>query len=124
MGHPIETLTQMEEAAKEIASLGPKGVLVKGGHLAGDATDILYWQGKMHYFPSPRIESTHTHGTGCTLSSAIAAYIARGFSMEEAVLKGKEYITEAIRQAKPLGQGHGPVHHFWNWTDWGKEEPK
>lgn len=124
LGRPIKTLEEMENAARELTTLGSKGTLVKGGHLAGDATDILFWEGQIYCFPSPRIETSHTHGTGCTLSSAITAYIAKGFSVDAAVGKAKEYIVGAINHSMPIGQGHGPVNHFWNIPNWGKEESR
>jgi hydroxymethylpyrimidine/phosphomethylpyrimidine kinase len=109
---PVENIDQMRDAAKRIADLGPAAVLVKGGHLKGAAVDILYSDGAMMDFESPRFHTVHTHGTGCTYSAAITAHLARGASMQEAVRAGKAFITEAIRTAPGLGSGCGPVNHW------------
>lgn len=101
----------MEEAARRIAQLGPQAVLVKGGHLTGEALDLLYHEGEITDFPAPRIESKHTHGTGCTYSAAITAGLAQGRSMPEAVRDAKRYISAAISTAPGLGHGCGPVNH-------------
>lgn len=111
----VVSLEGMREAARAILGMGAKSVLVKGGHLAGEATDLLYDGSTFVELPSPRIETTSTHGTGCTLASAIAALLARGESLEDAVRKAKAYVTTAIERAFPLGRGHGPVHHFHQW---------
>ncbi|MEO1479805.1 MAG: bifunctional hydroxymethylpyrimidine kinase/phosphomethylpyrimidine kinase, partial [Bacteroidota bacterium] len=99
-----------------IHAMGARSVLVKGGHLDGeaDAVDVLYDGTTFAFFRSPRIDTPNTHGTGCTYASAIAAGLARGFELATAVGRAKAYLTEAIRQALPLGHGHGPVHHFWH----------
>lgn len=103
----------MEEAARRIQRLGVRNVLIKGGHLAeGNAVDILYDGRAFTRYQSPRHLTRNTHGTGCTLASAIAALLARGEPLPEAVGKAKEFITAAIRLATPLGKGHGPVNHF------------
>ena len=78
-----------------------------------DATDLLFAGKELVYYQAPRIDTKNTHGTGCTLSSAICAQLALGESLPEAVKKAKEYITKAIEEALPLGAGHGPTHHFW-----------
>lgn len=109
----IETLADMEEAARAIHALGPQNVLIKGGHRTGDATDILYDGHILMRFEAPRIPTKNTHGTGCTLSSAIAANLARGLSMKQAVASAKRYITVAIEHALPIGKGVGPTHHFY-----------
>jgi hydroxymethylpyrimidine/phosphomethylpyrimidine kinase len=109
-----------ESAAKNILALGPKAVLVKGGHGKGDwSSDCLCVRRKdgntdIHWLRSKRIATKNTHGTGCTLSSAIAAYLAKGCEMHEAVEKAKQYIFDAIKAGREysLGKGHGPVHHF------------
>lgn len=111
---PIETIADMEEAAKKIAALGPKAVLVKGGHRIADATDILYDGVTFHHFPGKRVDSTSTHGTGCSLSSAIASDLAKGLSLVEAVAAGKQYVFTGIQHAEPIGKGHGPIHHFYD----------
>ena len=109
----ITTLADMEKAGAIISRLGPTSVLIKGGHLKEEATDILFNQEKVEYFTSPRIQTKHTHGTGCTLSSAIAAFLAQGYSVSEAVKKAKKYVTVAIEHSLDIGQGKGPTHHFY-----------
>lgn len=109
---PVRTTDEMREAAARIAKLGVGAVLVKGGHLIGDATDILFWSRGFVEFRAPRIESRHTHGTGCTYSAAITAFLAHGFDLEEAIRRAKAYITEAIRTAPGLGAGEGPLNHW------------
>ena len=101
----------MQEAAVKIAGFGPRAVLVKGGHLHGDAVDILFYDGEWIEFPSPRIATRHTHGTGCTYSAAIVAGLASGYDLPTAVRRAKSYITEAIRTNPGLGAGSGPVNH-------------
>ena len=109
---PVATEAEMEEAARRIAALGPRHVLVKGGHLKDAATDIL-WDGRtVTRYPAPRIESTSTHGTGCTLSSAIAAGLARGRTLDVAVREAKAYVTAAIREGFQAGRGVGALRHF------------
>jgi hydroxymethylpyrimidine kinase/phosphomethylpyrimidine kinase len=85
--------------------------LVKGGHLEGAAVDVFYHDGAWHEFPAPRIDTPHTHGTGCTYSAAITAGLAQGTPLVEAISRAKAYITEAIRAAPRLGSGSGPVNH-------------
>ena len=115
LGHPMRTDEEVREAARELQSVGPRNVVVKGGHREGDtAIDILFDGRAFHDFSSPRIETTSTHGTGCTFASAIAAFLARQETVPEAVQHAKEYLTEALRRAEPIGHGHGPVDHFSN----------
>ena len=102
----------LEEAAKAIADLGAKAVLVKGGHLVARATDLLYADGRFCAFPGERIETRHTHGTGCTFSAAITAGLAKGGTLFDAVTDAKKFITNAIRTNPGLGHGCGPVNHF------------
>lgn len=104
-------VASMRQAAERLAAMGPKAVLVKGGHLAGDAIDVLFQEGKWLEFSAPRIETRHTHGTGCTYSAAITASLAAGDDLRTAVGKAKRYITEAIRSNPGLGSGSGPVNH-------------
>lgn len=111
-GMEISSEADMREAARRIQALGPQNVLVKGGHAQGEARDILLCGEDFHVFASRRIPTKNTHGTGCTLSSTIAAYLARGEVLPEAVRKAKEYVTGAIEHALPLGHGCGPTHHF------------
>lgn len=113
-GKTIETIEEMEHAAKEIAALGPKAVLVKGGHRVADATDVLYDGATFHHFPGKRVDSTSTHGTGCSLSSAIASNLAKGMTLTDAVREGKQYVFTGIQMAEPIGKGHGPIHHFYD----------
>jgi len=109
----ITTLDEMIEAAKEIHSKGPKTVLVKGGHLENDATDVLYDGKEIYLLKGTRIDTKNTHGTGCTLSSAIASNLANGYDVKEAVQKAKEYITMAIEHSFAIGHGVGPTNHFY-----------
>lgn len=113
-GLKIHSLKDMEEAARKIHALGPRYVLLKGGHREGDATDILFDGKTFQHLVSPRIDTHNTHGTGCTLSSAITANLAQGYSVQEAVSRSKEYIHTAIRHSFSIGKGVGPVHHFYN----------
>ena len=109
----IKTHSDMENAARKIQSMGCRAVIIKGGHAVGDATDILYDGNKMYYYKASRVDTKNTHGTGCTFSSAIAAYLGKGLSVENAVSKAKEYVTTAITHSLPIGKGYGPTHHFY-----------
>ncbi len=116
-GHSIRSLADMRIAAKAIGEMGPKNVVVKGGHLNGDATDILWDGSSFHDFPGDRVNTNNTHGTGCTFASAIAACLAKGASPDQAVAEAKEYLTQALKSSFVLGRGYSPVHHFhhfWN----------
>ncbi len=113
-GRKIETVGEMREAAKALCEGGCGAVLVKGGHYIGDATDVLYDGKAFHEFTTKRIHTKNTHGTGCTLSSAIASNLALGYSPAEAVERAKAYVTVAIEHALPLGHGCGPTHHFYD----------
>lgn len=108
----IENEDEMKEAAKQLKEHGSEYILVKGGHLSDDAVDILYDGNKFYRFPAVRIQTKNTHGTGCTLSAAIAAFLALGMDVPQAVEKGKKFITTAIRYGLQIGKGHGPTHHF------------
>jgi len=108
--HPDE----MREAAVRIVQHGARAVLIKGGHLEGDAVDILYANGAFTEFRAPRFETRHTHGTGCTYSAAITAFLARGMELPDAVARAKRFIDAAIRTNPGLGAGCGPVNH---WAD-------
>ncbi len=107
-GKNIRSTTDMEEAAPRIHAMGAKYVLIKGGHLEGDATDVLFDGQEFFRFRSERLQTRDTHGTGCVLSAAIAAHLALGKSVVEAVRLGKELVTEAIRNGLRIGAGHGP----------------
>ena len=105
----------MESQAIRLTTLGPRSVLIKGGHLAGgESPDVLVADGQVTWFEADRIETRNTHGTGCSLSSALAAELAMGKSVEEAVRVAKAWLKEAVRTSHTLsvGSGHGPVHHF------------
>ncbi|MBV4432056.1 bifunctional hydroxymethylpyrimidine kinase/phosphomethylpyrimidine kinase [Clostridium tyrobutyricum] len=108
----IENRDDMIKAAFEIQKLGAKNVLVKGGHRCNDANDILLYNNQILDLESTRIHTKNTHGTGCTLSSAIASHIAKGYSIDSAVSLSKKYITTAIENSFPIGHGVGPVGHF------------
>jgi len=113
---PIETVDDAKAAAQTIFELGPDAVVVKGGHLDDDTTvvDVFFDGVQLEVFPAPRIDTRNTHGTGCTYASAIAAQLAHGRSLKEAIQRAKQYVTEAIRHALPYGQGHGPTGHFFH----------
>jgi len=117
LGREVSTLAEMRDAARAIVGLGARSAIVKGGHLDGDAVDVFYDGERFTDLPAKRIATTSTHGTGCTLSSAIAALLARDASLDEAVGGAKAYVTAAIERAFPLGHGHGPVHHFHQFWD-------
>ncbi len=110
-GFPVTDAESMERAASRIATFGPRAVLVKGGHLDGDALDLLWDAGRISTFCAPRIETTSTHGTGCTYSAAITAGLAHGNALPEAVRRAKAFVTEAIATAPGYGAGHGPLNH-------------
>ena len=117
LDRPVESQDDMEAAARDLAGLGCRAVLLKGGHLRGDhSTDLFYSQeeNRLETLSAPFIRTNNNHGTGCTLSSAIAACLARGMDLHSAVKRAKAYISGAIRAGAHyrLGQGHGPVHHF------------
>lgn len=114
-GKDVTSIEEMERAALFIKDMGPKAVLIKGGHLDGEPVDILYDGEDMMYLKGKRIVTRHTHGTGCTLSSAIAAHLAKGASLLEAVESAKQYVQKAIEEAPEIGHGSGPLHHFYHW---------
>ena len=110
-GRPITDLEGMRDAARAIIDLGPKAVLIKGGHLEGPADDVLYDGSDWLTLHAKRCSTRHTHGTGCTYSAAITAGLAQGKSLVESVAAAKRFITEAIRTNPGLGAGSGPVNH-------------
>lgn len=111
-GRRITNESDMLAAAHTLRDMGARAVLIKGGHLTGDALDLLLDEsGDTHIFRTARIESTSTHGTGCTLAAAIAACLAHGLTLENSVARAKDFVTRAIATAPPLGHGHGPVNH-------------
>jgi hydroxymethylpyrimidine kinase/phosphomethylpyrimidine kinase/thiamine-phosphate diphosphorylase len=111
-GLEIETLEEMEEAAKRIQAMGPRHVLLKGGHRDGDAIDVLLAGETVQKLSAERIDTTSTHGTGCSYSAAIATLLAQGLPLIRAVESAKLFINQAIRHAYPIGGGHGPINHF------------
>ncbi len=106
----VSDLPAMEKAAAIISRLGAKNVLVKGGHLTGDPVDVLWTAGENHSLPAERVDTTHTHGTGCVFSAAITARLAKGEDLVTAVKAAKRFITAAIQNSPGLGQGYGPVN--------------
>ena len=113
LGRALRNEKEMEQGARDLHAMGAANVLIKGGHMTGrQSTDILFDGNDCHYFSAERIFTINTHGTGCTYASAIATFLAQGEPLKNAVGKGKEFITSAIRQARPLGKGHSPVNHF------------
>jgi len=109
----IKTKEDMHRASLIIYEMGCKAVVIKGGHSMGDAIDILFDGKTFHEYPSYRIDTKHTHGTGCTFSSSIASNLALGYSVHLAVENAKRYISLAIAHAPKLGKGNGPTHHFY-----------
>ena len=116
VGFPVRSTDDMSRAAEAILGFGPRAVLVKGGHLEGsDRADDLFFDGdRVVWVQGVRLDTPHTHGTGCTLSAAIAAHLARGDELLEAVRAGKVFVTEAIRHALAIGHGIGPVDQLWS----------
>ncbi|MGH9409147.1 MAG: bifunctional hydroxymethylpyrimidine kinase/phosphomethylpyrimidine kinase [Vicinamibacterales bacterium] len=113
-GQPIRSVNDMRTAARRIASFGARVVVVKGGHLDGDeVVDVVCTVDREFELHGPRVQTRHTHGTGCTFAAAIAARLARGDAVEEAVREARRYLEGAIRHAPGLGRGHGPLGHFW-----------
>lgn len=111
-GREIRSVEDMKDAARRILDYGAQTVVVKGGHLAGDAIDIVYDGQMFEELRSARIETRHTHGTGCTFSAAITAELAKGKNVMDAVKVAKEFITCAISDSLELGGGHGPTNHW------------
>ncbi len=116
-GKKIDTDAAMRRAAAQIVAMGARSVVVKGGHRKGPATDLFYDGSRFQEFSAPRFDTLNTHGTGCTFAAAVAAGLAQGKDVIAAVAQAKEYVTEAIRHSFPLGQGRGPLHHFYRVWD-------
>ena len=114
-GIKVNTKEDMEKAAKIISQHIDGVVLVKGGHLKESADDLLYFGGKLDWIEGDRIENPNTHGTGCTLSSAIAVNLAEGLDMRESFIKAKEYLTGAIKDGLDIGKGSGPLNHLYEY---------
>lgn len=121
-GMKIELPEDMEHAAERICKMGAKSVLVKGGHAAGDALDVLYNGEKFFRFRAERIQTKNTHGTGCTYSSAIASNLALEYPLQDAVKRAKDYVTTAILHSLNIGKGWGPTHHFYELYQHGLKE--
>lgn len=114
LGRSLDTVDDLRTAARALAESGAAAVLVKGGHLGGeDSVDVLWDGASMHTFSAPRVDTVNTHGTGCTTAAAIAAHLAHGASLPDAVDWAKRYVHGAISAGLDLGAGHGPVDHFW-----------
>jgi hydroxymethylpyrimidine/phosphomethylpyrimidine kinase len=111
-GLSIATLADARHAAKILISMGPKTVVIKGGHRKGEPIDIFYDGTSYHEFTSDRITTTSDHGTGCTFSAAITANLAKNLSVKDAVEQAKIYVSASLRSAYPVGKGHGPLNHF------------
>ncbi|HVN04306.1 MAG TPA: bifunctional hydroxymethylpyrimidine kinase/phosphomethylpyrimidine kinase [Bryobacteraceae bacterium] len=113
-GISVRTTDDMRSAAKQLREMGAKAALVKGGHLQDSALDVLYDGHDWREYVAPRVDTPHTHGTGCTLSAAITAELARGTPLDAAVMRAKNYVTQAIRSNPGLGHGSGPLNHHAN----------
>lgn len=112
LGRTVRTLSDMRESARALHAMGPRAVVVKGGHREGDAIDVFFDGTTLEELAAPRIATANTHGTGCTYSAAIAARLALGDPLLDAVRHAKTYLTEAIRRSYSVGHGHGPVDHL------------
>ncbi len=112
-GLRVDSEDDLRRAAAAVLAYGPRWVVIKGGHLAGDAVDLLTDGSEEHWLRAPRHDNRHTHGTGCTLASAIASELAKGRAVPEAVTAAKAYVTGAIAAGFALGGGIGPVDHAW-----------
>lgn len=117
LGRPINSPDEMEQAAIDLCQMGPQAVVVKGGNLLKDSSNdcLFFREGKIHWLNQKRVQTNNVHGTGCTFSAAIAAFLARSFSIEDAVLEAKKYLTGALEAGAgyKLGKGKGPVMHFY-----------
>lgn len=113
-GFEPRSLDDMEKSGRELLRLGARSALLKGGHLDGRPDDLLIEADSVTVFTGERLESRHTHGTGCSLSSALAALLARDVELGDAVRQAKDYVAEGIRRGPDIGHGIGPIHHFWN----------
>jgi len=114
VGRELTSDTDVREAAREIQALGPRFVVIKGGHRSGpEAVDLIYDGARFHELRAPRLETPHTHGSGCTFAAATAAGLAKGLNAVEALRQAKDYLEGAIARAEPIGKGRSPVHHFY-----------
>lgn len=121
VGYSVRDVETMKKAAQDLHRLGCRYVLVKGGHLEGDPVDVLYDGTDFEYFHAERIPTRNTHGSGCTYASAIAAGLATGLTVPEAVRQAKGYLHEAIRLAPDIGRGSGPLQHLPTLVPWGQQ---
>ncbi len=119
LGRELSSDEEIRDAAREIHSLGPGYVVLKGGHRAGpESVDLVYDGARIHELRAPRLDTPHTHGTGCTFAAATAAGLAKGLGALDALRQAKEYLEGAIAHAEPIGKGRSPVHHFYRlWTE-------
>ncbi len=116
-GMTIKTIAEAREAARRVHALGPRAVIVKGGHLPGDeVVDVLFDGRTLQEFRAPRVVSRNTHGTGCTFSAAIAAELAKARPLHEAIVEAKAYVAGAMQHGAAIGHGHRPLNHFWRRT--------
>ncbi len=113
-GFPIKDRSDMQRAAEKVSKLTNSGILITGGHLEDNADDLLFTEGKAFWLEAPKIDNPNTHGTGCTLSSAIACNLALGLTVYESVKNAKKYITGAIKAGLNIGMGRGPLNHCYN----------
>lgn len=116
-GFNIENKDDMLKAAEKISEITSSAILIKGGHLTDSADDLLYENGNIHWFSGKRVDNPNTHGTGCTLSSAIACNLAKGFTLAQAVQNAKDYITGALNAQLNLGKGSGPLDHGFKYRE-------
>ena len=116
-GMKINSVEDMEKAVKIISKLGSKSTLLKGGHMVNDANDLLYYDNKLVWINGKRINNPNTHGTGCTLSSAIASNLAKDYSIVDAIKRSKYYLSNCLAQMLDLGKGSGPMNHGWNFKE-------
>jgi hydroxymethylpyrimidine/phosphomethylpyrimidine kinase len=114
VGRRLRSREDLEQAAQDIQGMGPLTVLIKGGHFEhpDSSMDIFFDGDEVHCLRKDRIETTNTHGSGCTLAAAIAAYLAQGLSIRNSVVKAKDFVQKAIQSSYPLGKGNGPLGHF------------
>ena len=113
-GFKINSENEMIKSAEKISELTSSAILIKGGHFGEDANDLLYKKGEISWFKTKRIDNPNTHGTGCTLSSAIACNLAKGYNLQESIQNAKNYIIGALADKLNLGQGSGPLNHMYN----------